>query len=552
MPARPYQSKLKQDIYAAWVYARFILAVLATRGGKTYVFAEILKEHNGMSVAIAHRQELIGQISLALARFQVPHRIIAPQKVVKFIVQLHVAQTGKSYYDPNARVAVAGVDTLMSKSRQIALKPWAEQITLWVQDEAHHVLKDNKWGRAAAMFPNAKGLGVTANTFRADGKGLGEHADGIMDVLVESLGLADLIAQGYATPYRIFSPTARDLNLSDVGVSSSTGDFNQKQLVKATGKSSVIGDVVEHYKKLANGKLGITFAPGVEIAADIAAQFNAAGVPAEVVSAKTPDRIRIAIQERFKRREIWQLVNVDLFGEGYDVPGIEVVSMARATESFNLFCQQFARGLTLKEGKETAIIIDHVGNCIRFSQKYGMPDSRITWSLDRREKRSRGKKDPDLIPTRSCPACTSLYEAIYRACPYCGHVYVPAIRSAPEFVDGDLYELDAKTLAAMRGEVGRVDTPVEAFKAQLERGGLQGVALLGAGKQHSLRQEAQVELRASIAQWAGYRRAEERPDSESYRRFFFKFGIDVLSAKALGRPEAEELRERIEKEMTRG
>ncbi len=539
MQLRPYQENLVADIYEAWQTCRNVLAVLATRGGKTVVFSKILRDHQGFSVAIAHRQELVGQISLALARFGVKHRVIAPIKVIRFLVQLHMSEIGRSFYDPSAPCAVAGVDTLMSPKRQKELAAWAKQVTKWVMDEAHHIQEDNKWGKAAALFPNAQGLGVTANTTRADGGGLGRYTDGIMDTLIESIGLRELIDQGYATDYRIFSPAARDLNLDTVAISKATGDYNSSQLKIQTRKSSVIGDVVEHYIKLAYGKLGITFAPDVETATDIAAKFNAAGIPAEVVSAKTPDKERIEIQRRFKDRKIWQMVNVDLFGEGYDVPGIEVVSMARATASFNLFCQQFARGLTLMDGKDKAIIIDHVGNCLRFSATHGMPDSQIKWSLDRRAKRGRGERDMDLIPTRACAECTSLYEAIYKVCPYCNHTWIPAVRTGPEFVDGDLEELDPAVLAVMRGEIAHIDGP--------PRNNLLGVAALGAAKNHHLRQEAQGELRAAIRLWGDMQRDKGRPDPESYKRFYFIFGVDVMTAQTLGRPDAEELTGRVVK-----
>ena len=537
MQLRPYQTTAEAEIYEAWCIVRNVLLVLATRGGKTVSIAKIHYDHTGYSVAVAHRQELVGQMSLTLARYGVRHRVIAPQNVVRFLVQLHMQELGRSFYDPSGHCAVAGIDTLTSPKRQKELAEWSKQVTMWTLDEAHHAQKDNKWGRVIDLFPNAKGLGVTANTIRADGGGLGSHADGIFDTMVVSIGLRELIDQGYATDYRIFSPTAKDLDLDTVAISSRTGDYNQTQLRTHTRKSSVIGDVVEHYIKLAHGKLGITFAPDVETATDIAAKFNAAGVPAEVISAKTPDKERIEIQRRFRRREIWQMVNVDLFGEGYDVPGIEVVSMARATNSFNLFCQQFARGLTLAEGKEEAIIIDHVGNCLRMSVTYGMPDSQIEWSLDRREKRARGERDPDLVPTRACAECTSLYDAIYKECPYCQYVWKPAVRTGPEFVDGDLEELDYATLAAMRGAVAHVDGP--------PRNNLLGIAALGAAKNHRLRQDAQGLLREAIAMWAGYQGAKGRPYSESYRRFYFAFGVDVMTAQTLGRPDAEALMARV-------
>ena len=65
-------------------------------------------------------------------------------------------------------------------------------------------------------------------------------------------------------------------------------------------------------------------------------------------------------------------------------------------------------------------------------------------------------------------------------------------------------------------------------------------------KQHRIRQEAQGALRESIALWAGHQRAKGRPDSEIYRRFYFKFGTDIMTAQTLGRPDAHNLTERID------
>lgn len=541
MQLRPYQDKADEDIDRAWQYIDNVLLVLATRGGKTVIFSKKLKDCPHPCVAIVHRRELVGQISLALAKFGVYHSIIGQPDVIKFCVSQHIEEVGQSFYNANASRVVAAVDTLLNRKKD--LETWCTQVRRWVIDEGHHVLKENKWGSAVDLFPNAKGLLVTANTIRADGKGLGRHADGVADILIESIGLRELIDEGYATDYRIYSPPS-DLDMSGVRVGKD-GEYSRKETRLRVQKSHIIGDVVSHYKKLAYGKLGITFAPDVETAADIAAQFNAAGVPAEVISGKTPSATRIEIQRRFRKGEVWQLVNVDLFGEGYDVPGIEVVGMARPTQSFNLFCQQFARALTLKDGKTEAIIIDHVGNCVKFSQTHGLPDSRIKWSLDRREKRSKASKDPDLVPVKACPECSLLYEAIYKVCPYCGHERLPAARTAPEFVDGDLCELDTATLAAMRGAINKIDRPADLIRAALERAGKPYPAAKGAANRHAERQEAQAGLRESIALWAGHRRAIGQADSMSYREFYYKYGIDVLTAQTLGRPEAEALTERI-------
>jgi len=537
---RPYQSQLKNDIYHEWQNgADNVLAVLPTGGGKTVLFSDIIHDHKGSAIAIAHRQELVGQISLALARDRVQHRIIGPKSVVKLCVNLHMSELGASYYSPTASTAVAGVDTLVRRSNE--LKQFCNEVTLWVQDEAHHVLEGNKWGTAAKLFENAKGLGVTATPLRADGAGLGRHCDGLFDVMVEGPSMRDLINMGFLTEYRVFAPPS-DIDLTNVKISTTTGDYSKPAVSAAVAKSHVVGDCVTHYLRIAKGKLGVTFTDSVATADDVAAQFNAAGVPAAVVHAKTPDSERIAILRRFKRRELLQLVNVDLFGEGFDLPAIEVVSMLRPTQSYGLYVQQFGRALRLLDGKEFAIIIDHVGNVVR----HGLPDAPRSWTLDRRESK-RSNTSNDSIPVRTClnPECLAVYERVYKGCPFCGHVVVPQDRSGPEQVDGDLMELDAETLAAMRGEIDRMDATPAEHQAEMAAKYMPVIGQLASVKRHVVNQETQEALRASLAWWGGYQRARGRDDSESYKRFYFKFGIDVMSAQALKSKDALALAERV-------
>jgi len=532
---RPYQETAKARIYKAWERARNVGLVLPTGAGKTVLFSNIINEYPGAVCAIAHRQELVSQISLALAMYGVRHRIIGQSKLVKFITQIHLENTGRSYYDANSETAVAGVDTIIRRGGKLGA--WAQAVRLWVCDELHHLQSGNKWGKAVSMFPNARGLGVTATPCRADGRGLGSDNDGLIDELVIGVGMRELIDAGFLTEYRIFAPPC-DLDLDGIDTAAN-GDFNQPQLRERVRRSRIIGDVVQEYKRRASGRLGVTFATDVDTAAQIARAFNEAGVRAEMLCATTPDRIRFETVRRFARRDIMQLVNVDLFGEGFDLPAIECVSFARPTQSFSLFCQQFGRSLRPMPGKSHAVIIDHAGNVMR----HGLPDAPRPWTLARRERKT--APNPDLMPVRVCPACTGVYERTHRACPYCQHVPEPAARTAPEFVDGDLTELDPDVLAAMRRDVSRIDGPARIPDAA------EGVVRLGIIKRHRERQEAQAELRDAIAWWAGHQRAAGRVDSESYRRFYHGFGVDVLSAQALGRPEAIELTGRINSHIGR-
>lgn len=530
----------------------------------TFCIAKLVEQREVPAVCIAHRSELVGQMSVALAREGIRHRVIGPEAVRRDCAKQHLEEFGRTYYDPTSKYAVAGVDTLV---RMAPSDPFFGSIGLWVTDEAHHLLnaKENKWGRAVELFPHAVGLGVTATPERADGKGLGRHADGVIDEMVVGPGMRDLIEAGYLTDYEPYAPQS-DLDLSDVTISAS-GDFNPERLRAARRKSKLTGDVVEHYCKLAYGKLGVTFETDLNSALETVKAFRAAGVPAEVISGQTPDRG--ALIRRFKARQIHQLVSVDVISEGFDLPAIEVVSFARPTQSFSLFTQQFGRALRLMvprelmaqwerftpeqrkahiaaSGKPKAIILDHVGNITR--PGIGLPDRHRVWSLDRRERRSRSAPD-DAIPLRACanPACNRPYERVKPSCPHCGDTPIPAERSKPEFVDGDLTLLDPTVLAAMRGEADRIMRA--AVVPVAHRNSPAGQAIVNT---HNERLQAQRELQRLMGIWGGWHSLQGRSDAEIQRRFFYAFGrIDVVSAQTLGAREATELASRIADALTK-
>ena len=538
MQLRPYQQDSVEAVYHHWnAGTQNVLLQMATGAGKTVTFCHVITEHDGYSIAIAHRSELVSQMSLTLARYGIRHRVIASAATCKIISALHMVEIGKDYTNPNARVAVASVDTLVNINADDAL---FKQTSLVICDEAHHCLRENKWGKAINTFTNKRVLGVSATPERSDRKGLGADTDGIFDVLTIGVPMRWLIDQGFLSPYRIFAPPC-DVDVSHVEVSKTTGDYNLTQLRKEVHKSrTLVGDVVSHYKRLAMGKLGLTFTVDVEEAVRVAAEYRANGVSAEVLTGKTPPMGRSNILKRFRNREILQLVNCELLTEGTDIPAVEVVSMARHTASFVLYCQIFGRALRPLEGKSHAIIIDHVNNVIR----HGLPDAHREWSLERGERKSRGKRD-DGIPVRAClnPTCLAVYERVHKACPFCGHVPVPPDRSSPEVVDGDLTELDPAMLAHLRGEIQRIDGPV-----QIPRN-VDGRVAQAIRNRHAERQTAQTALRERIALWAGYQQHLGRDDNETMRRFYFKFGTDIATAQTLGARDAEELTSRISSEL---
>jgi len=555
--ARGYQMDVIQRTESAWANgSNVVAAVKPTGSGKSFTSA-LLVERSGLPTAcMAHRNELVSQLSLALGREGVRHNVVGAKTLAPQITRLHMEEFGRSYYDPGSPYSVASVQTL---ARLPDSDPFWKRTLQWVADEFHHYVRKNAFGKVIQRFrPDARGLGPTATPCRADGLGLGRHSDGFADVMVEGPPMRWLIDNGYLTDYRPFCAPS-DIKLDNVR-HSADGDFNQADLRKARTESKITGDVVKHYLELASGKLNVVFDVDVATATATAAAFRARGVPAEVLTGEMDANVRAHTLRRFKARDILVLVSVDIISEGFDLPAIEVVQFARPTESFSMFAQQFGRALRLMidpelmaqwetfspqrrleliaaSGKPKAIIIDHVGNIVR----HGLPDAPRRWTLDGGGPAAKGK-DPDAIPLRSCtnvPACGEPYERFHVKCPYCGHEPEIVARGKPEFVDGDLIELTEEVLAKMRGEVARIDAaPMIPF-------GADAIIARGTMNRHQSLQDAQRELRREMAAWGGWQTVQGRSDRQAQKLFFLMYGIDVLSAQALKPAEAATLRARI-------
>lgn len=526
----------------------------------TVLMGNIAHEYDGCGVSIAHRAELVSQISIALAREGKSHDIVAPDNIIRMIVGFHMDEVGRSFYNPRANWKVASVDTLVRREFSAS---WLRQVGMVHGDEGHHFLADNKWGRAMQMFPNAYGLLVTATPTRADGRGLGRDADGIVDTMVEGPDMRWLIDNGYLTDYSLLAPHPDHLDMSDIEISKATGDYVVDKMRKRVKQSAtIVGDVVNTYLKFAHGKKGITFAVDVEHATSIAAAYRAAGVPAVIVHAKTSDFDRRTYMRQFRNGELLQLVNVDLFGEGVDVPSVEVVSMARPTASYSLFVQQFGRALRLlvdaqirahwhvmsveqrlhhiaQSSKPRALIIDHVGNIVKHG---GPPDWKTEpWTLDARKRSNRAT---DAIPLRTCcnETCMQPFERIYPSCPFCGWVPPePADRSKPAFVDGDIVLYTPELLQQLFGKRELIDRAYPAIPYGADAavvGRLRNIHAANQAAQAMLRQTMQLALPPGL---------DERVAN---RQFFHTFGVDTLSAQGLKSADAETLRQRIITKLT--
>jgi superfamily II DNA or RNA helicase len=118
---------------------------------------------------------------------------------------------------------------------------------------------------------------------------------------------------------------------------------------------------VQHWRKYANNLKTIVFAINCDHSRAIAQAYINEGISAAHIDGETDIETRKAVIKAFGSGDITVLSNVGLFTEGFDMPSIGCVQLARPTKSVSLYYQAVGRALRPSEGKTEAIILDHTG-----------------------------------------------------------------------------------------------------------------------------------------------------------------------------------------------
>lgn len=285
-----------------------------------------------------------------------------------------------------------------------------------------------------AKKPDVKIIGLTATPRRLDGRGLGEW----FEVIVEGPSTAALIEQGFLAKYRIWGASLPDLT----GVHSTGGDYNEGELEAALSRTAVVGDALAEYRKHCDGKRALIFMWSIRASQELAQRFNDAGIAARHVDGDTDSAARDRAMAEFRAGLVKVLTNVDLFGEGLDVPAVEAGFFMRPTQSLGMAMQQYGRILRPFEGKDAALLFDHAGHSVT----HGYPDDPRIWTLDGANVKP---KKPQAMPIRQCGKCYAVAPISAKACKWCGTIFEIKARSV-ELEAGELQELSAERRAVMQ------------------------------------------------------------------------------------------------------
>lgn len=355
--------------------------VLPCGGGKSIIVAEMAKRttDNGKRVLfIVHRKELCDQIRNTFSRWGVDMELC----------EIGMVQT-----------VCRHLDEMPAPS-------------LIITDENHHS-KANSYMKIYKAFPNAYRIGVTATPVRLDGSGLKD----VNDDLIIGVSAKWLIENKFLAPYEYYAPSVVDLT----GIKTVRGEFSASEVEKMMIEKAVFGDVISYYNRLAKDKQAICYCTTIKHSKAMSENFNENGITAAHIDGETPKNERDEVIEKFRKGEIKILCNVDLISEGFDVPDCECAILLRPTKSLTLYIQQSMRCMRYKPNK-TAVIIDHVGNYVRF----GLPDSDRKWTLDGKSKKEKTVKKPVELVT--CPNCFEVFrkyddeKKLVRICPHCNYV----------------------------------------------------------------------------------------------------------------------------------
>ena len=345
MALRPYQLEALEATRAAYkAKHRAVLVVMPTGTGKTVLFAEIARLAKGPVLVLAHRQELVEQ---------------AREKISAWIDDVVAVEMGnrRDLSRPDGtrpKITVASVQTL---GRRLEHVP-RDAFRIVVVDEAHHAVADS-YKKILAHF-HAHLLGVTATPDRSDKAPLGE----IFSSVAFDYDMRKAIEDGWLCPIRSFLvQTKADFS----HVRKVAGELSIKGVEEVLTKDLHLAEIAEPILRERGSRPTIVFAASVAHAkalARVMCELSEDDAFAVALDGTMSLEQRAPVLDHFREGRIKVLVNCSLFTEGFDVPAISLVAIARPILSRSFYAQMVGRGTRISPGKEDLLVLDFLpGNC---------------------------------------------------------------------------------------------------------------------------------------------------------------------------------------------
>lgn len=354
MPLRPYQELMVEKIMQEFLVKKTVMCQMPTGTGKTEVFCEIIRQFlvenpRKRILVLVHRVELLNQIKIRLRNtFKIDAGTIDAK--------------GLTNYQNN--VIIGMVASVVN--RNLDFSNW-----FLIIDEAHHSNANTYISiiDRILLSENSKLLGVTATPARLDGRKLSD----IYESLIISPTLKWYIEHKYLSKIRYLG--IKHLDLERIPIDNLTRDYNLNSASAIMSSDTILAETLKSYLNFAIGKKTLIFCVDINHAHNVKRRFKEINVDCDIIDSKTNENERRRKIERFRTTKDSILINVLIFTEGFDCPDIEVVILARPTQSITLYLQMIGRVTRLSEGKDCGIILDNAANY----KIHGLPTSNYDW-----------------------------------------------------------------------------------------------------------------------------------------------------------------------------
>jgi len=264
--------------------------------------------------------------------------------------------------------------------------------------------------------PDLRVLGFTATPFRL-GVGLITEMDMWQEIVIDFTRgdkFMWFVTNGFLAPL-VNKKAAKEIDITQLSIR--CGDFDEKEMQLAADTDELNKSVVEEMIRYGSDrKHWLLFAAGINHGHKLTKLLNSKGIPSLMLTGSDSREDREAGEADFRSGKYRCLVNVGLYGRGYDFPELDLIGIARATQSTAWWLQAIKRGTRVAKDKQNCVILDFAGNTRRLGP-VNMPNIPAP--------RKKGQAEKGECPMKICPICFSYVMVQTRICPDCNTEFPP-------------------------------------------------------------------------------------------------------------------------------
>ena len=391
---RPYQAQVVESVHQRLKTEQRVLVVAGTGAGKTVIASHITQDflmQDKKVLFVVHRDILVKQTVSKFAHL--PHGIIA----------------GRSKLNLEQPLLVASLQTLARKGLEWLRNNFDYDVAIF--DEAHLT---NWFKFSLELFPllplsqydKTLCIGLTATPWRLS------KYQSMGDIYQSSVFAplpSELIEQQFLVPFTYYSIG----KVEKKGLRIRNGEYETVKLKIRCNVPAVIHHIIAEWKDFAYNRPTIVFTIDIEHAEAISLAFNQQGISAASVDGTMKIGDRENIYKKLAQGEIQVVCSCEALSEGFDVPIVSCVVLARLTTSRAKYIQQIGRGARItKDGhKRDCIVLDPVG----LVEKFGFFEDINHEDLELRTSSDEPlEKTP--APMKTCPKCQQLILGTLSVC----------------------------------------------------------------------------------------------------------------------------------------